>query len=70
MAGQNWAKLLQMVTHALKIAPWNERVNKSNFEKSGFKSKPELQEPLGRMIYHWRACIESFIALPNIHAEI
>ena len=32
--GQNQAKLLQMVTYALKIVPWNKRVNKSNFEKS------------------------------------
>ena len=30
---QNRAKLLEMVTYALKIVPWNEWVNKSNFEK-------------------------------------
>ena len=30
---QNRAKLLEMVTYALKIVPWNKRVNKSNFEK-------------------------------------
>ena len=32
--GQNRAKLLQMVSYALKIIPWNKRMNKSNFEKS------------------------------------
>ena len=62
-----------MVTYALKIVPWNERVNESNFENHlmvGFKSKLELQEFLGKMIYHWKACIKSVIAEAKIQLEI
>ena len=37
-----------MVTYALKIVPWNEQVNKSNFEKLSYGG---FQELLGRIIY-------------------
>ena len=49
--GQNPAKLLQMVIYALKIVPWNERVNKSNFEKSLYGG---FQEQAGASKAPWQ----------------
>ena len=37
---------------------------------AGFKSKLELQKLLGRIIYHRKACIKSFMALAKTQAEI
>ena len=46
---QHQVKLLLMVTYALKIVPWNEQLNKSNFEKLSYSG---LQEQAGASRVH------------------
>ena len=59
-----------MVTYTLKTVPWNEQMNKSNFEKSLYGGFQEQAGPSKALIYQWKTCIKSFMALVKTQAEI